>query len=231
MFVGGSLVHGMEKNAYLEAALTARWPHHDITFRNLGWPADDVFGTARGEFGSAHNTRSWKPPGNEAGFGYSELLKQVREAKPTTLIVGYGGEAAFADSEDRMQDFKAGYEKLITDLEATGARIILLTPIPHQEAGHALPDPSAHNARLRTAAQFILKSAGERKHLGVDIFGEDPENSGELQYRDALHLSAPGYRVLAGRIAKGLGLASESLLKVREANDRLVGNLGDHQDR
>jgi putative heme-binding domain-containing protein len=221
VFVGGSLIHGMEKNAYLEAALTARWPHHDITFRNLGWPADDVFGTARGEFGSAHNTRSWKPPGNEAGFGYSELLKQVREAKPTTLIVGYGGEAAFADSEDRMQDFRAGYEKLITDLEATGARIILLTPIPHQEAGHALPDPSAHNARLRTAAQFILKSADERKHLGVDIFGEDPENSGELQYRDALHLSAPGYRVLAGRIAKGLGLASESLLKVREANDRL----------
>lgn len=222
VFVGGSLIHGMEKNGYLEAALTARWPHHDITFRNLGWPADDVFGTARGEFGSAHNTRSWRPPGNEAGFGYSELLKHVREARPTTLIVGYGGEAAFADSEEKMSAFQAGYEKLISDLESTGARIILLTPIPRQKAGHALPDPSEQNARLRAASQFILKSAGERKHMGIDLFGEDPEGSEELEYRDALHLNASGYRVLAGRIAKGLGLAAESLLKVREANDQLV---------
>ncbi|SVD78305.1 uncharacterized protein METZ01_LOCUS431159, partial [marine metagenome] len=59
VLLGGNLIHGMEDHGFFETAVTARWPHHDLTFRNIGWPADDVFGTARGEFGSARNTRSW----------------------------------------------------------------------------------------------------------------------------------------------------------------------------
>jgi hypothetical protein len=62
VLVGNTLIAHESKDAFLEAALTARWPSKDITFRNLGWPGDDVFGTARSSFGSAQNTRSWQPP-------------------------------------------------------------------------------------------------------------------------------------------------------------------------
>ena len=89
--IGGRMVADMATYGYFETALTALWTDQDITFRNLGWPADDVFGTARSEFGSGLNTKSWKPPANaDQGFGYETLLGQVNDAKPTTLFVAYG---------------------------------------------------------------------------------------------------------------------------------------------
>ena len=38
------MVADMAKYGYFETALTALWTDQDITFRNLGWPADDVSG-------------------------------------------------------------------------------------------------------------------------------------------------------------------------------------------
>lgn len=115
--VGGSLIYGMEKHGYFEAAITARWPHHDITFRNLGWPADDVSGTARGEFKSGRGPGTWRPEAGQPGAGYQELLGQVRATKPTTIMVGYGSEAAYAETDEQMKNFDTAYLRLIEDLE------------------------------------------------------------------------------------------------------------------
>jgi len=128
VFVGSTLISRMARHAFLETAITARWPHHDITFRNLGWPGDDVYGTARSEFGSAYNTRSWQPPERQEGFGYGVLMKQVEDEKPTTLIIGYGTATAFSTDSEAFERFTVGYGNLVTVLEETGARIILLSP-------------------------------------------------------------------------------------------------------
>ena len=170
VLLGGSLVYGMEAHGYFESAVTSRWPGRNLTFRNIGWPADDVFGTARGEFGSARNTRSWQPPGAEAGFGFTKMRVHLAEANPTVLIVGYGGEAAYADSDEKMNAFETGYVRLIDELEKTGARLILLTPIPQKHWPLTLSDPGPGNERLRQAGDFILRLAKMRKHLGIDLF-------------------------------------------------------------
>ena len=111
--IGGRMVADMAKHGYFETALTALWTHQDITFRNLGWPADDVFGTARSEFGSGLNTKSWQPPNAKKGFGYETLLGQVNDAKPTTLFVAYGSETAFYKSPEEFEAFKRGYITLL----------------------------------------------------------------------------------------------------------------------
>ena len=222
VLLGGNLIHGMEDHGYFEAAVTARWPHHDLTFRNIGWPADDVFGTARGEFGSARNTRSWKPPGEEAGFGFTKMRKHIAEANPTTLIVGYGAEVAYADTEAKIKDFEAGYEKLITELEGMGARLVLLTPIPQKKWPSTLPDPTSRNKRLHQAADFILQLAVKRKHLGVNLFADDPDQKEGLDYKDALHLSPTGYRQLSVRLARQLGVAEELDLQVGDEEGQLT---------
>ncbi|MAN37074.1 MAG: hypothetical protein CMI21_05555 [Opitutae bacterium] len=224
--LGGSLIHGMEAHGYFEAALTARWPGRNLTFRNLGWPADDVLGTARGEFGSARNTRSWQPPGAEAGFGYSKLLKHLAEAAPSTLIVGYGAEAAYADTEDKMKSFRTAYEKLIVDLEAKGYRLVLLTPIPLRQWPLTLPDPGPGNRRLKRAASFILDLARERKHLGIDLFSPDPALEEGYDYQDALHLSPKGYRQLSARLVRVLGLSGELVLRAGEKDGGLAAQSG-----
>ena len=56
--IGGRMVADMAEYGYFETALTALWTDQDITFRNLGCPADYVFGTARSEFGSGAKNRS-----------------------------------------------------------------------------------------------------------------------------------------------------------------------------
>ncbi|MBK8505698.1 MAG: hypothetical protein IPL46_27985 [Saprospiraceae bacterium] len=42
--IGGTLINEMENNGYLESAIGRLFPNNDIIFRNIGWPADDVFG-------------------------------------------------------------------------------------------------------------------------------------------------------------------------------------------
>ena len=197
VLLGGTTTYEMEKHGYFEAAVTANWPHHDITFRNLGWPGDDVFGTARSEFGSAQNTRSWKPPGAEAGFGAQERSRQIREVQPTTVIVGYGREVAWADTPEKMRDFEAGYRRLIDELEATGATVILIRPFETEDEGD--------NERLRAAAKFIAALGEER---GLLVVGHDFVENRWPDTVDDYRLTKEGHRDYASRLAEELGVES-----------------------
>ena len=211
VFLGNTLISGMDKYGYLETALTARWPHHDITFRNLGWPADDVFGTARSEFGSDHNTQSWEPPKGEVGFGYTVMLQQIQEARPSTIFVGYGSVAAFAEDDASFQRFTSGYKRLLTALEATGATIVLLSPPRQEFLGPPLPDPANRNMRLKRAAQTIQELAKKRGHGFVDLYENlIAENPQEHLTKNGVHLNELGYRRLADVIVHELGLENHA---------------------
>ncbi|MCH8923766.1 MAG: hypothetical protein IIA67_11550, partial [Planctomycetes bacterium] len=209
VLLGSTLISRMAKHGYLEAALVSRWPHHDITFRNLGWPGDDVFGTARSEFGSARNTRSWQPPSGQRGFGYETLMKQIDESRPTTLIVGYGSQAAFAETPKALEQFEAGYANLIEALESTGAKLILLSPPRQERFGQISPDPTQRNKRLARAAAFIGELAKQRKHAFVDLFGKLTAPKEKMRLTDnGIHLNQRGYRRMAKIVLEELGLAS-----------------------
>lgn len=218
-FIGGTLFSRMEKYGYLETAITANWPQHHITFRNLGWPADDVRGTARGEFGSLRNTRSWRPPTEEEGLAFNVLMDHVTEAMPSALLVAYGSEAAFANTEVAMEAFEADYEKLITTLVNTGATISLLTPTPHCNA-EFLQDPGEANGRLANAAAFI-RAMGEEKGVQViDLYTHflderctRVENDGDetLYDKNGIHLTEAGYKKLAQFVSSELGVSDGAI--------------------
>ena len=213
VLVGGTLISRMDKYGYFEHAATVSWPHHDISFRNLGWAADDVFGTARSEFGSAHNTRSWQPPKNQRGFGFEKLRAQLAETDPATIIVGYGAEAAFADTDEKRKRFEAGYRGLVEELEETGAKLILLSPLAQVSSGAVIDgnEVATRNKRLGEASDFILALGKERNHTGLDLFhtsplGEDPS----ALYENGIHLTEEGYRKLALYLGRKLELESVS---------------------
>lgn len=203
--VGGTLIYGMEKHGYFETVVTARWPYHDITFRNLGWPADDVFGTARGEFQSGRSPGTWRPQGGKPPAGYGQLLSQVRAAKPTTIIVGYGAEAAYAETEEQMSHFDAGYRRLIEDLETMGAKLVLVTPAPQWKWGSVSQEIPARNARLKRTAAYISALAKVRGHEWVDI--QNIEFDKESYFHSPIELSAQGYRQVATHLSDLLGIS------------------------
>ncbi|MCH8924143.1 MAG: hypothetical protein IIA67_13470, partial [Planctomycetes bacterium] len=185
-----------------------------------GWPGDDVFGTARSEFGSARNTRSWQPPSGQRGFGYETLMKQIHESRPTTLIVGYGSQAAFAETPKAFEQFEAGYANLIEALESTEAKLILLSPPRRERLGQISPDPTQRNKRLARASAFIGKLAKQRKHAFVDLFGKLTAADPKTHLTDnGIHLNRLGYRRMAKVILEELGLADGDMATVSFPKD------------
>ncbi len=87
VLIGGTLIEREQRYGYWEAALTSRWPDRNITFRNLGWSGDTVFGEARAGFGAAAE-------------GFAHLRQHVLELKPTkrpvTLTVFARGDEVLA---------------------------------------------------------------------------------------------------------------------------------------
>ena len=224
VLVGGTLISRMDKHGYLEHAITVNWPGHDISFRNLGWPADDVFGTARSEFGSAHNTRSWQPPKGQTGFGFEKLKGQLAETRPSTIIVGYGAEAAFADTDEKMSLFEAGYRGLVEALEKTGSTLILLTPVAQVPSGEVLSVDQAdvHNKRLAKASAFIMALGKERGHLAIDLLSKSPfGKEAASSYQNGLHLNGDGYRRLATHLGEELKLESVAAAVMQPAPENL----------
>ncbi len=210
VFLGNTLLYGMDQNGYLETALTARWPYHDLTFRNLGWPADDVFGTARSEFGSDQDTGGWQPPGAKQGFGYTVMIRQLTDSRPTSLIVGYGSEVAFATSDSEFKRFQGGYEDLLATLEKSGAKIILLGPPRHEAFGAPMPDPAEQNVRLQRVSAWIGEVAKKRGHRFVELFDSLVARTKEERLTDnGVHLNRLGYQRMAETMVRQLGIQED----------------------
>src|SRR6266542_2873215 len=75
---GNTLIEREQRYGYWEAALTSRWPDRNITFRNLGWSGDTVWGEARAGFDTPAD-------------GFRRLVQHTLALKPTVIIVAYGG--------------------------------------------------------------------------------------------------------------------------------------------
>src|SRR5581483_1260809 len=80
VLIGSTLVEREQRDAYWETALTARFP--GVTFRNLGWSGDNVFGVAQASFGSVAD-------------GFKHRQEHVAAVKPTVIVVGYGTNESF----------------------------------------------------------------------------------------------------------------------------------------
>ena len=222
--IGGRMVADMAEFGYFETALTALWTDQDITFRNLGWPADDVFGTARSEFGSGLNTKSWKPPRNaEQGFGYETLLGHVNDARPTTLLVAYGRETAFYKSPEEFEAFKRGYVTLLEDLGKVAPTLILVSPPLLEDAGRPLPDPGERNKRIQQTATFIKELARKRGLRLINLTDHlIPAGARKKLTFNGQQFNQHGHERLSQVMLEQMGLAAKGGYKAEFAADGTV---------
>jgi hypothetical protein len=99
VLLGDGLIEREQQSGYVKTMLTSAWPGQNITFRNLGYTGDTPRGESRVGFGSDDNTHGWRPPAKrDPKFGVTTLMRQVVEARPTVIFVGYGSAAAFDDA-------------------------------------------------------------------------------------------------------------------------------------
>lgn len=198
--IGNTFIEREQVYSYLETLLRSRHPDKNLTFRNLGWSGDTVFGHARSYF---------DPP--EKGF--ERLDKIVHELKPTVIFISYGMGESF-DGEAGLPAFRQGFERMLDMLKDLDARTVILGPTRHEDLGPPLPDPAEHNRNLRLYADALKEIAALRKHRFIDLYealgdGAKADPPAPLT-ENGIHLTPYGYWRAAGAIAEGLGVAPES---------------------
>ena len=202
VLIGDTLIEGDQKYGYFETLTTLQNPDKAITFRNLGWSGDTPYGVARAGFGTQAD-------------GYRHLTEHVLALKPTVIVVGYGMTDSF-DGADGLPRFRDGMNRLLDVLDTTGARLVLLTPIAHEDLGRPLPEPSAHNASLLLYRDAIRDLARERQARFVDLFAffktwseshhrRQPAEGSPYLSDDGIHLNPKGYWEFAQAINQTLG--------------------------
>jgi lysophospholipase L1-like esterase len=157
VLIGGGLIEQQGRYAYLEARLARRAPGVALRFRNLGWSGDTVTGAAR-----------------TAGFrqteeGLARLLRDLRAEAPTVLLLAYGANESFA-GPGGLAEFRDGLTRLLLRLRPLGARMVILSPPPHEDLGRPLPDPAEHNRSLEQYTAALREVAGQRRLPFVDLF-------------------------------------------------------------
>jgi hypothetical protein len=196
VLIGSTLIEREQRYGYWEAALTAANPDKNITFRNLGWSGDTVWGEARAGFGTPAD-------------GYKALIDHVKAEKPTVIIVGYGTNESFA-GEAGLPKFKEQLKKLLDDLAVTKARFVLIKPMKMIKKLPPLPDAAKANESIELYRDAI-KVEGERRQA-VTVYPLIPSDEVLTAVEkiapvtdNGLHLTRFGYELTCGPFASRLG--------------------------
>ena len=197
VFLGNSIFENEFQYGYLELALTTRFADKGITFRNLGWTGDNVWGEARSTYTN--------PP-----TPYEHLMEDITKAAPTVVFLAYGGVEA-QEGQPGLAHFKDGLNKLIDKIESLGAKTVLLSTIPVVSA-----DTSQHidarNADLKLYSKAISEVAAQRSKQFIDIYQPiEALSQKENIIENTVHLNEAGYYHLALILEHALGLTDSKV--------------------
>ena len=212
VLLGNALIENEQQFGFLEYRITNYWPEKHLTFRNIGWSGDTVFGEARSYYTN--------PPGP-----YDLLISQIKAAEPDWIIIGYGNVEAQKGAEG-IDPFKNGMNQLLDSVEAIGAKAILLSTIPQVSAGteNLL---KLRNNEYRSYNQAIKEIAQFRKLTFIDVFDAFNTATGaELYENNGVHLNEKGYVKLSETIMNQLELNSETpSIEIEASNASVESNV------
>ena len=209
VFLGDGFIEGEQYQGWIELMLTTRFADRNISFRNLGWSGDTPAGDSR-------LGRSLLQAGKEpADEGWNQLLRQITEAKPTVVFIGYGMASSF-DGAAGLTKFRADYTRLLDAVAraSPGVRFVLLSPLRHENLGAPWPDPAAHNVQLASYTDAIRAIAAAQGARFVSLFAADGAASASersplagargyvsgLLTHNGIQPSGDGYRIVAQAI-------------------------------
>jgi lysophospholipase L1-like esterase len=194
VMIGDSITEQHLYSNYVEMWVTTRFPHWNITFRNVG---------IGGDTGTGGNNR---------------FKRDVLARKPTALTVDFGmndgGYGGFVES--RYNSYMKGLQGMADQAKAAGIRVAWCTPQPLDNADQG---PSAitlppYNQTLERFSAGVKEIAEKNGGLFVDQFHPylavlDKARKGDAKYTritagDAVHPGPPGQALMAACILKGL---------------------------
>ena len=172
--IGNQLAERMQYEGWLETMLHARFPEHDLVFRNLGFSGDEIVTRLRSKnFGTPDEWLSGTalPIG-----GYEDNRLQNTNTKADVIFAffgyneSYGGEAGLPKFKQQLQEWIA--HTLRQKYNGKSApRIVLFSPIAHEDLRNPdLPDGRENNRRLELYTRAMAEVASAQGAHFVDLF-------------------------------------------------------------
>lgn len=197
VLLGGGLADRMQHDGWLETLLVARFPRHDLVFRNLAAAGDEV--------GTWHRSES---------FGSRD--EWLAKTKANVILAFYGFNESFRGPAG-LDGFKQSLVQFLQHVRSQryngqGApRILLFSPIAHESMTDPdLPRPEANNTNLRLYTQAMAEVSKAEGVGFVDLFALSNQLYREAAARgrsltfNGIHLTEDGNRDLARAIERAL---------------------------
>lgn len=192
VIIGNSFAEGLQRNNYFETLLHESFNDHKLHVRNLGWDADEV------------NLRP-RP------LNFGTLQDHLKAHKADVIIACFGMNESFK-GPDSLDTFKEELETFLISLqklnsEDDSTKIILVSPIYHENLGGELPNPKEHNKFLKLYTEEMAKLAKSMDLPFIDLFEPTKkimESAKEPLTSDGIHLTESGYKIVSELMAKAL---------------------------
>jgi len=195
--VGGGVADRMQHDGWLETLLVAKFPKHDLVFRNLAAAGDEV--------GTWHRSEN---------FGSRD--QWLEKCKADVVFAFYGFNESF-QGPSGIERFKQELARFLDHAGATNysgrgpARVVLFSPL----ASETLPDvnltpPPENDARLHLYATAMAEIAKAHGVAFVDLYSisqtlfADAARQGRSLTINGFHLTEEGNHQLARGIFEAL---------------------------
>jgi lysophospholipase L1-like esterase len=151
LFLGDSITAAGDYVRAIDAALQKQSPTNKYRIINRGLSSETVSGLSE----ACH-------PGVRPCL-FSRLENELEIAKPDWVVACYGINDGIYHpyDESRFEVYKAGINRLIKEVHASGSHMILLTSPPYANAGPAFPDGTTDDTRNKLLAEANRQANAE----------------------------------------------------------------------
>lgn len=198
VFIGNSFAVNLQDHNYFETLLYNSFPDRRLRVRNLAWSADEV------------NLRP-RP------LNFGTLDEHLRQQGAGIIFACFGMNEAFK-GPDSLESFKKDLQVFLSHLQEqkyngkTGPRVVLVSPIAHEELGGFLPDPAEQNVNLKSYTAGMREIAAKLDIPFIDLYGPtaDLMKGPDSLTTNGIHLNDGGYRQVSEIMARSLGFPAAS---------------------
>jgi len=201
LVLGNTFAERIAQSGYLEALVHAAHPGAEITVRTVAWSADEV----------GLRPRETSVPSIE---------DHVDRLDPGVILACYGMSESFradAGLADFERDLGVFLDRIGTRPDGSARRIVLVSPIAHEDLGSPWPTGSRivrRNEVLRAFAEILRAAASARGLRHVDLLSFTARWTGEPLTTNGIHPSERGAQVLVHEIGRRLGWLADARVSI-----------------
>ncbi|MBW3627732.1 MAG: SGNH/GDSL hydrolase family protein [Gemmatimonadetes bacterium] len=195
VFVGNTFAERMQLFPHFESLLTTLQPGDSLTFRNMGWSADEVALQPR-------------------PLNFGDMHSHLNEQRADVIFAAFGMNESYA-GEAGLPSFRVALDTLLQAMQRrryngeTPPRIVLLSPIAHERVERVPLDPAAHNRQIAAYTEAMRQVAASRGAHFVDLYTPtlplmENRSLGDLTI-NGIHLNDRGTEIVSRIMARALG--------------------------